>query len=131
MDYAIARRRALRLLSMRNYHSEVLKRKLIAKGATEEIAERVLEDCKRMGFLQDDEAILREFRRGLGPRAIACKLRLELSSIQRLISRSMQREKILQLWPKWGTRDKAFRSLQRRGFDLDILIEILSNRGVD
>lgn len=131
MDYAIARRTALRLLSMRNYHSAVLTRKLEKKGCPPEICERVIEDCKRLGFLKDDDAILREFRRGYGPRYIEFKLRLSRDEVRGVISRQMQREKILELKGKFGEREKAMRTFQRRGFDLDIVIEIFSYSGVD
>lgn len=131
MDYAIARKTALRLLCMRNYHSAVLTRKLEKKGFSSEICERVIEDCKRMGFLKDDEAILREFRRGYGPRYIEFKLRLSRTEVRDVISRQMQREKIVELKEKFGERERAMRTLQRRGFDLDIVIEIFSYPGVD
>lgn len=126
MDYAAARKAAFRLLSMRNYHSGVLSRKLESKGYSKEICERVIEDCKRLGFLKDDEFILRELRRGYGPRYIEFKLRVSRQKVRELISRAMQREQILKMLPKLGEREKAMRTLQRRGFDLDIVIEIFS-----
>ena len=97
MDYPIARKYALRLLSMRNYHSAVLRRKLEQKGFSDESSERVINDCKRMGFLNDDEAILREFRRGYGPRYIEFKLRLGKEEVRGAITRQMQREKVREL----------------------------------
>lgn len=131
MDYPTARKTALRLLSMRNTHSAVLKRKLEMKGFSSEICDRVIEDCKRLGFLKDDEAILREFRRGYGPRYIEFKLRLNRQEVRTLITREMQREKIAELKRKLGSGEKAMRTLQRRGFDLDIVIEIFSYTGVE
>jgi SOS response regulatory protein OraA/RecX len=126
MDYPTARRYAFRLLSMRNYHSGVLGRKLESKGFSKEICEKVIEECKRLGFLKDDEFILREFRRGYGPRYIEFKLRVSRQKVRELISREMQREQILKMAKKLGSREKAMRALQRRGFDLDIVIEIFS-----
>lgn len=131
MDYSIARRTAFRLLSMRNYHSAVLARKLEKKGCAVEICQQVVAECKRLGFLKDDEAILREFRRGYGPRAIEFKLRVDGREIREVITRQMQREKIGQMRPKLGDRNRAIRFLQRRGFDLDLVVESFSYRGVE
>lgn len=126
MDFTQAKRYAFRLLSMRNYHSAVLFRKLSQKGAEDEVCEKVIAECRRLGFIKDEEAILREFRRGYGPRYIEYKLRLSREEVRKIITRGMQREKIEELLPKLGEKQKALRALQRRGFDLDIAVEIFS-----
>jgi SOS response regulatory protein OraA/RecX len=130
MDPKLARKTAFRLLAMRSYHSVKLYEKLIGKGFSEEVCREVIEECKRLGFLQDEEwersAILRELRRGHGPRYIEMKLRLSRQKVRSLITRDMQRERIAQLAPKLGPKEKALRALQRRGFDLDIAIEMVS-----
>lgn len=131
MDYPIARRKALRLLSMRNYHSSVLASKLERKGCPKEICERVIEDCKKLGFLNDDDAILRELRRGYGPRAIEFRLNLKRGEVRKAITREMQRERIREMVPKLGPREKAIRTLQRRGFDFDLIIEIFSLQEIE
>jgi SOS response regulatory protein OraA/RecX len=130
MDYPAARKYAFRLLSMRNYHSGALLRKLAMKGFPEEICEKVLEDCKRLGFIQDDEVILSYLRRGYGPRYIQYKLQLSSAEVRRIISRGMQKERVLSLSKKWP-REKAIRTLERKGFDLDIVIEVFSTRRVE
>jgi hypothetical protein len=44
----------------------------------------------------------------------------------------MQREKVIELKARMNkTRETAIRTLQRRGFDLDIVIEIFSCSEVD
>jgi len=91
----------------------------------------VIQDCKRLGFLKDDEVILSLHRRGYGPRYIEFKLRLPRQEVRALITRSMQKEKVLELKSKLGSKEKAMRTLQRKGFDLDIVIEIFSYQGVD
>ncbi|PIS02028.1 MAG: hypothetical protein COT85_07770 [Chlamydiae bacterium CG10_big_fil_rev_8_21_14_0_10_42_34] len=131
MDYSVARKKAFRLLSMRTYHSTVLFRKLEEKGCSKEVCEKVIQDCKRLGFLKDDEVILSLHRRGYGPRYIEFKLRLPRQEVRALITRSMQKEKVLELKSKLGSKEKAMRTLQRKGFDLDIVIEIFSYQGVD
>ncbi|MBX7066797.1 MAG: RecX family transcriptional regulator [Parachlamydiales bacterium] len=128
MDYSAARKRALWLLSKRNYHSEVLQRKLMEKGCSEEVAGKVVADCRRMGILSDEDAILRELRRGWGPRAIEFKLRLGQGEVRKTISREMQKARILEMIPKLGPREKAFRTLMRKGFDSELIIEIFSCR---
>lgn len=122
-----ARKSALRLLSMKNYHGAVLKRKLLEKGFSEEIVDQVIADCKRMGFCNDKEAILSELRRGWGPRAIEYKLRLTQEEVRTTISRAMQKKRIVELKAK----GKTFRALQSKGFDIELLIEIFSCREVD
>ncbi len=131
MDYPIARRKALRLLSMRNYHSAVLARKLAQKGCPEEIVERVIADCKRMGFFNDDQAILAELRRGYGPRAIEFKLQLERGAVRKVITPEMQKQRIKELLPKLGEREKAIRTLQRKGFDFDLVLLVLNSHYAD
>jgi len=110
---------------MRNYHTAVLAKKLERKGCPKEICEKVIEDCKRLGFLNDDQAILSEFRRGYGPRAIEYRLHLNRGEVRKVISREMQRERIREFLPKL-CREKVIRTLQRRGFDFDLVIEIFS-----
>lgn len=131
MDYAIARKLAIRLLSLRNYHSSVLANKLERKGCSREICERVIADCKKLGILNDEDAVLRELRRGIGPRAIAFKLNLSHAEVRETITREMQRERIRALLPKIGSKEKAVRTLQRRGFDFDLVVEIFSCREID
>jgi SOS response regulatory protein OraA/RecX len=126
MDYAVARKKAIRLLSMRNYHASLLARKLEQKGCPKEICERVIQDCRKMGFLDDEQAILSELRRGWGPRAIAYRLQLEKSEVKKWIPREAQKNQIKKMLPKLGEREKAIRTLQRRGFDFDLVIEIFS-----
>lgn len=125
-----ARRYAFKLLSMRNYHSAVLLRKLVAKGFSPEESEKVVEDCKRLGFIQDKEAILREWRRGYGPRYIECKLGLKRGEVRECLTRSMQKEKIGELMRKFESREKAYRTLIRRGFDSELIIEFFSEGAV-
>ncbi len=112
-----------------NYHSSVLRQKMQRKGFSKELIDKVLSDCKRRGLIDDEGAVLREFRKGYGPRYIEYKL--QSSDVRRLVTRELQRKKILEMLSKYKERQKAFRVLQRKGFDLDILMEIFSLREVD
>ncbi|MBD5113603.1 MAG: hypothetical protein HDT46_00110 [Ruminococcaceae bacterium] len=53
-EYNRARKRAMYLLGSRDYSTACLKEKLL-NNYSEETAERVIEDMKRYGFLDDDE----------------------------------------------------------------------------
>lgn len=123
MDYSKARKYALRLLSMRDYHSDVFYRKLKTKGFSSEVCDQVMHDCKRMGFFNDDEAILRELRRGYGPKLIEWKLQLKKEDVRRVITKELQKEKIVELTLK--LKDKALRTLLRKGFDSDLVFEVV------
>jgi len=125
-EFKIARKYAFRLLSLRNYHSAVLLRKLKGKGFAPGVCGKVIEDCIRLDFLKDDSAILSVFRRGYGPRYIAFKLQIDLQEVRCVITKEMQKEKMQELTPKLKTREKAMQTFQRKGFDLELIIEIFS-----
>jgi SOS response regulatory protein OraA/RecX len=131
MDLPLARKVAFRLLAMRSYHSEKLREKLEKRGCPFAVCDAVIAECKRLGYLQDEQyeesAILREFQRGHGPWYIEAKTRYSRQKIRKLITPEMQMERMRQLLPKLGPREKAMRALQRRGFDLE-LIRTLSGR---
>lgn len=131
MDFVEARKKALWLLSRYAQHSEVLIQKLIRKGCLKETAELVVAGLQRLGFLNDRDAILRELRRGWGPRAIEYKLRLKRGEVQKVISRDMQKKRILELKGKETNREKAYRTLIRKGFDVELVIEIFSATEID
>ncbi len=126
MDFQAARKRAFWLLSRFSYHSEVLHKKLVQKGCCEEVATQVIAECKRLGFLDDAQAILRELKKGLGPRAIEYKLHLKREEVRRCIPKTLQKKRIEELLPKLGPREKAYRTLLRKGFDPELIIEIFS-----
>ncbi len=134
----LARKAAFRLLSMRSYHSLKLRQKLEEKGFSKEVCDEVIEDCRRLGFLQDEAflsaLILREFRKGYGPRYIERKLRsqgLSADQIRDAITPSMQSKRIGELVAKLKLpagrlgKQKAAQTLQRRGFDLDLIFKHL------
>lgn len=127
MDYKTARRKALFLLARRHYHSQVLYRKLIEKKCPAKIAEKVIEDCHRMHLFDDVLAIMFELRKGFGPRAIQYKLGLSSDQVQAVISKSLQKEQIEKMLPRLPTREKAYQTLLRKGFDMDLILESLSH----
>lgn len=125
-DYAKARKRAIWLLSRKNYHSKVLFRKLIDKGFSSGSVEKVIEDCKRMGFIKDEDAILSVLKRGYGPRYIQFKLQLSNEEVRSVVTRKLQKEQIEKMIPRLSEKEKAIRTLVRKGFDFEVVIEFFS-----
>jgi SOS response regulatory protein OraA/RecX len=118
-----AKKKAFRLLSLRSYNSLDLSEKLRQIGISPLIIEKTIQDCKRLGFLDDNQFwerwILKEFKKGYGPHVILRKKRgVPKELVFRLITPQLQREKINLL------KTKGLSSLARRGFDSEILVEI-------
>jgi regulatory protein len=122
----------LRLLSLKSYSTYELRKKLVQKGFEPEEIEIVLEKFQKLGFLNDQDVAERRSqaykRRGYGPHRIAGKFKqqgLKPSSY----SSEEQKEMILRLLnsPPFlrKDRDKKIAALQRRGFDLEIIFEVV------
>jgi regulatory protein len=131
-EWKLAKARAYRLLSMRSYSEKKMREKLFERRFSKEVCDRLIDELKRLSYLQDSELAkamaLRECKRGYGPRYISLKLRskgLDPKGINEWISREMQREEIERLIKKFSDRKKAIQTLLRRGFDSDLVIEIL------
>lgn len=125
----LARFAAYRMIAMRNYPGAIVLKKLQEKRFSESISQTIVEELKRAGYIQDGEwteqAILREFRKGCGPRLIEMKLRskgIEAGQVRKLISSEMQREKIREILKKFP-KEKASRMLQRKGFDFELIMQ--------
>ncbi|OGN64339.1 MAG: hypothetical protein A3E80_01610 [Chlamydiae bacterium RIFCSPHIGHO2_12_FULL_49_9] len=131
-EWKLARNRTYRLLSMRPYSEKKMREKLFERRFSKEVCDRLIDELKRLNYLQDSELAkamaLRECKRGYGPRYISLKLRskgLDPKGIDEWISREMQKEQIEKLAKKFSDRKKAVQALLRRGFDSDLVIEIL------
>lgn len=135
-EWKSVRASAYRLLAMRNYPSVLLKQKLVDKGYSLSVCERIIDELMQAGYLQDEEffrnAVLRELKRGYGPRYIEQKLRAQGMNQRRVrewISDQMQLLRIRELLLKVAigasrfARQKAIRNLQRRGFDLPLILQ--------
>lgn len=129
IEAKLARLTAYRLIAMRNYPGAVVLRKLQEKGYSESVSQTIVEELKRAGYIQDGEwieqTVLREFRKGCGPRLIEMKLRskgIASAQVRKLISPEMQREKIREILKKFP-KEKASRMLQRKGFDFDLILQ--------
>ncbi len=119
----------LRLLSLKNYSTYELKKKLLNKGFTPEEIEPALK--KFAAYLNDSELAERRLeeykKRGYGPRKIAAKL-LTQGLAPRSISPNEQKASIKKILttPSFERKDrmKKMGALQRRGFDLEVIIEV-------
>lgn len=123
---------ALRLLSLKSYSICELRKKLIRRGFDPQEIEPVLEKYQRLGFLNDQDLTVRRIeaykKRGYGPHWIAGKFKqqgLKPSSY----TQEEQQEIILRLLktPIYARKDrnKQIAALQRRGFDLEAIFQVL------
>ncbi|MBF8263995.1 MAG: regulatory protein RecX [Parachlamydiales bacterium] len=140
----MAKNAAAKLLSGRNYPSQILYRKLVEKGFSEACARGTVEWAVRLGYVQDTEylyaALRREISTGHGPKAAMWKLRSKEFSqeaiseaAQQIMPRDVQIECIRALLTKKkfsqesSQRQKTIAALLRRGFSWDTIQAALRN----
>lgn len=122
----------LRLLSLKSYSTYELRKKLIRKGFEPQEVEIVLEKFQKLGFLNDQDLAERRVeaykRRGYGPHRIAGKFKQQGLKPSSYCPQE-QKEIILRLLnsPAFLRKDrnKKIAALQRRGFDLEIIFEVV------
>ena len=122
----------LRLLARRNYPSALLMQKMTAKGFSKEVASEMVDWAKEEGFINDEEYqsafVEKEMRLGRGPMVIRWKLRSKGLSEKAAdqISKDVQRQQIQKILPKLSSdKRKAMQALYRRGFDSELISEML------
>lgn len=123
---------ALRLLSLKSYSTCELRKKLIRRGFDPQEIERVLEKYQRLGFLNDQDLAERRLeafkKRGYGPHRVAGKFKQQGLKPSSYTSEE-QKEAILRLLktPIFVRKDrnKQIAALQRRGFDLEVIFEVM------
>ena len=127
----LAKRVAYRLLGIKNQSKSELRKKLGKRGISDAVCELMIEDLERLGCLSDDsyeiDLIEKELRKGHGPLYIEMKLRslgFENSRVRKIVDEEVQRKTIRKWIPK--LKNPAA-SLQRRGFDLEIIFSELKN----
>ena len=126
-----------KLLAMKGYLENQLRKKLKERHFEEKAIEAVLGVCREKGYVNDvREAkgfVEREKRRGQGPRAIVQRLKEKAGvSLEVSFSQEEEREKLEQLLEKRfpdlseiKTKERAYRFFQRRGFSEHLIREIL------
>lgn len=134
---------AYKLLAMRGYLENQLRKKLIDKHFPDSVVEEILRHCRREGYLDDTREmsllIERAKRKGKGPKIIERQLQNEAGEselgkilMKELFSDEIQREQIRKIlarrFPDLSTvkiKSRAFRFLQRQGFSESLIHEFL------
>ncbi len=129
-----ARNKVYYLLGLRDYPEVLLARKLKEAGYSKSVSQEALEEAKRLGYIQEGvyeaKAIEKEFRKGYGPRYIEGKLKaqgLSAQGVKQWYTPERQKEcagRLVQKLKK-KERPKIIRALQQKGFDLDIILQIV------
>ena len=125
---------ALRFLSIKSRSRLELKKKLLSKGFSSGEADEAVAECERLGFLNDQEESKRRSlslrARGYGSRFIALKLKTQ--GLEAVEEASKDRETIRALLQKssWKKKEKhkCIAALQRRGFDLETILNVISTK---
>jgi len=128
----------LRLLSLKSYSTYELRKKLIRKGFNPQDIEPILEKYQRLGFLNDSDLTQRRIEgyknRGYGPHWIAGKLKQQGLKLS-VYTAEEQKEIIRRLLktPIFARKDrnKQIAALQRRGFDLNIIFQVVPFQETD
>jgi regulatory protein len=142
MDFNQARQYALRRLSQQALTKQQLYKAIIRKGATEEVAEQVIEKVDEYGYLDDvawAEGFVRgQCRKGFGPRLIQYKLKEKGISPQIAApflekAQRMQSEQIRTFLEKKRPdltnikiKQRVFSNLVRKGYDIDAIQEAIN-----
>ena len=129
-EEARARAYLFRVLARRGYFSSELRAKLLRKGYSAKVADKVLGMFTERGFINDEErrtcVIQNEKAKGRGPRRIAALLRskgvhCELEGIDQ----EKEIQKLLPKLQKKYERQKLIQHLVRRGFDFASILSCL------
>lgn len=146
IEYAKAKKYALDCLARRSYPSSQLKKLLERNLISPETIKNILQDCIRLGYLNDIEWMERfvktQLSRNLGPQAIVFKLMNKgiplkeaekcvdkfidpeetNKSIQHLIKTKYKKRKL----NDYKEKQKVFASLLRKGFDVTTIQKALN-----
>jgi SOS response regulatory protein OraA/RecX len=125
----------LRLLSLKSYSTYELRKKLTHRGFDPQEIETALDKYQRLGFLNDNDLSNRRLeaykKRGYGPHWIAGKFKQQGLKPSSYTSEE-QKEIILHLLktPIYARKDrnKQIAALQRRGFDLEIIFQVVKHQ---
>lgn len=130
---------ALFLLARRSYYSETLREKLRSQGISSSTISFILEEMKKLGYLQDEEylsawvkAEIRKSRSILMIRARAKQKGFSSQKVSELLEKlfpiDLQSEtamlQIKKLRKRGYPKEKIFQSLQRKGFSYGLLLDL-------
>lgn len=135
LEQKMAKYEALRLLGIKGRLSSELRQKLLLKGLSERAAAWAIQECQRLGFLNDDEEAKRIaerlLERGYGTLYIDYKLKakgMALSPSLRQWCRDAEPAAMKKLLAKLARKTplQQFQALRRRGFR-----SVWTKQGVD
>lgn len=144
-EYSYAKKYILKRLAAKYYHSHELSEILQLLRVSETTIQRILEKCRTMGYVNDQDwvesFIRRHQNRNIGPQKMARKLKQKKipdvdihRALEKWDNPQLQQQRILTLLTsRYRARDlknakekqKVIASLFRRGFDLDQIHEAL------
>lgn len=144
-EYRAATVFVLKRLSIKAYLASELQNKLVEHYVSEATAERVIQECRRLGYLNDEEwlngFVQRQIARKLGPMAILMKLRAKGVSQEKaeelvgaLDNEDGRKERIMNLLTTryrnrdlsdFKSREKVIASLIRKGFSFSDVKEAI------
>jgi SOS response regulatory protein OraA/RecX len=124
---------AARLLAIKSRTTEELRKKLTLKKFSAADIELVIQKFTKLGYLNDQEMTERRFqaylKKGYGPRWVVLKMKQQGLRMPSYPA-SLQKEVALQLLKtaSFARKDspKKGAALQRRGFDLDVICQLIT-----
>ncbi len=145
-DYRQAKVYALKRLSSKSYLTKELRESMLRKEFLPEHVERILNECRELGYLNDDEwldAFVRgQISKKRGPKAIAAKLfqkgisRDKIQTIVTSLNEDHSQADGIRLLLKtkyknknlsdYQEKQKVIASLARRGYDFDEILAALN-----
>jgi SOS response regulatory protein OraA/RecX len=130
-ERSLAKNQALRFLARQTLASTMLFQKLRAAGYSPIVCDEILAFCK--SYLSDEEywvgIVEKELARGHGPKLIAWKWTqkgLPGHLLEALVPPAKQKEAMQRYFNKIKNRKRAFQILIQRGFDSEIISELLN-----
>ena len=144
-EYSQVKRYVLKRLTIKSYPSFELRKQLLDNLVTETNADRILQECQSLGYINDsdwvDVFVRQQQARHLGPQAIAMKLRAKgipqemiAEALEEAEGISSQQEEISHLLQtRFKTRDlsqykekqKVIAALARKGYNFDQILKAL------
>lgn len=134
VDVKIARGVVYKLLALKGYLKSELRAKLKRYKIAIEAIEKILDECEKLGYLDDQREgklfIARQKRRGLGPQMIAYKLQQKAPELKEMVREKVTDEEQRETIKKWiekktkkddvndiKVKERLYRFLRGKGFD--------------
>lgn len=140
IEKKVAKESAFRILAAKSCLSSEIRKKLALKKISTFAIESALQECLRLGYIDDAQELTRRVERkkarGEGPRRIAASLQIQGDGLYREGEQQAAIQRLLETrFRKCSLRDpkekqKVIRALLYRGFDLETILQILRGDGL-